>query len=88
MICCKSGLVGREHFAIDGCKLPSDASKEWSGTHADLKKKSIITSNKRLNKLSLRGQAKVTCQWMMLCMIHNIEKLWRYGNKKEEVSLI
>lgn len=40
MICCKSGLVGKEHFAIDGCKLPSDASKQWSGTHADLKKKS------------------------------------------------
>lgn len=40
MICCKSGLVGKEHFAIDGCKLPSDASKEWSGTHADLRKKS------------------------------------------------
>ena len=40
MICCKSGLVGGEHFAIDGCKLPSDASKQWSGTHANLKKKS------------------------------------------------
>jgi transposase len=41
MICCKSGLVGREHFAIDGCKLTSDASRQWSGTHADLKKKSV-----------------------------------------------
>lgn len=40
MICCKSGLVGKEHFAIDGCKLPSDASKQWSGRHSDLKKKS------------------------------------------------
>lgn len=40
MICCQSGLVGKEHFAIDGCKLPSDASKEWSGTHKDLQKKS------------------------------------------------
>lgn len=39
MVCCDSGLVGKEHFAIDGCKLPSDASKQWSGTHADLKKK-------------------------------------------------
>jgi len=47
-----------------------------------------ITSNKGLNKLSLRGQAKVTCQWMMFCMVHNIEKLWRYGGKKAEVSLI
>ncbi|MFP3091224.1 hypothetical protein LQZ21_12955, partial [Treponema sp. TIM-1] len=26
-------------FAIDGCKLPSNASKEWSGTLKDLKKK-------------------------------------------------
>ena len=40
MICCKSGLVGKKHFAIDGCRLPSDASKQWSGTHKDLKKKS------------------------------------------------
>jgi len=26
-------------FAIDGCKLPSNASKEWSGTKADFTKK-------------------------------------------------
>ena len=37
MICCQSGLVGKENFAIDGCKLPSDASKQWSGTHKDLR---------------------------------------------------
>ena len=29
-------LTGRERFAIDGCKLPSNASKEWSGTKAEL----------------------------------------------------
>lgn len=40
MICCQSGLVGKQHFAIDGCKLPSDAAKQWSGTHKDLRKKS------------------------------------------------
>jgi 23S rRNA maturation mini-RNase III len=27
-------------FAIDGCKLPSNASKEWSGTHEELARKS------------------------------------------------
>jgi hypothetical protein len=32
----------------------------------------IIISNKRLNKLGLRGKVKVTCQWMMCCMVHNI----------------
>ena len=39
-----------------------------------------ITSNKGINKLTLRGQAKVTCQWMMCCLVHNVEKLWRYGD--------
>lgn len=40
LICDESGLVGKEHFAIDGCKLPTDASKQWSGTHKELAKKS------------------------------------------------
>ena len=26
-------------FAIDGCKMPSNAAKEWSGRHADLNRK-------------------------------------------------
>jgi transposase len=30
------GLIGKQTFAIDGCKLPSNASKEWSGTHEEL----------------------------------------------------
>jgi hypothetical protein len=33
------GLIGQEHFAIDGCKLPSNASKKWSGTHKELEEK-------------------------------------------------
>ena len=33
------GLIGKQTFAIDGCKLPSNASKEWSGTHEELKHK-------------------------------------------------
>lgn len=40
MICDEAGLIGKEMFAIDGCKLPSNASKEWSGTHGALRKKS------------------------------------------------
>jgi len=39
MTCDALGLIGQEMFAVDGCKMPSNASKEWSGTHADLKKK-------------------------------------------------
>jgi len=37
-ICDKQGLIGREMFAIDGVKLPSNASKARSGTRADFKR--------------------------------------------------
>jgi hypothetical protein len=33
------GLIGKEHFAVDGCKLPSNASKQWSGTRRELAEK-------------------------------------------------
>ncbi len=36
-----------------------------------------ITSNKRLNRLSLREEKKCTAQWLMFCLVHNIEKLWK-----------
>jgi transposase len=39
LVCDSMGLLGKELFAIDGLKLPGNAAKEWSGKHADLKKK-------------------------------------------------
>ncbi len=40
LVCDESGLIEKKMFAIDGCKLPSDASREWSGTHEELEHKS------------------------------------------------
>ena len=37
-ICDAQGLIGREMFAIDGVKLPSNASKRRSGTRADFER--------------------------------------------------
>ena len=39
MICDEEGLIGRNMFAIDGCKVKSNASKEWSGTFEELGRK-------------------------------------------------
>jgi len=39
-ICNEEGLIGKQLFAIDGCKLPSNASKESSGTQDELERKS------------------------------------------------
>lgn len=39
LYCDELGLIGKQMFAIDGCKLPSNASKEWSGTKEELNNK-------------------------------------------------
>lgn len=39
LVCHEQGLLGNELFAIDGCKLPSNAAKTWSGTHKELRNK-------------------------------------------------
>jgi len=39
LICDQMNLIGKEMFAVDGCKLPSNASKEWSGTKEDFERK-------------------------------------------------
>ena len=39
LVCKEQKLLGGTFFAVDGCKLPSNASKEWSGKISDLKRK-------------------------------------------------
>jgi len=39
IICDELKLIGGDMFAIDGCKLPSNASKSWSGTKWELKQR-------------------------------------------------
>ncbi|NQY89405.1 MAG: transposase [Colwellia sp.] len=53
MICDEEGLIGRNMFAIDGCKIKSNASKEWSGTFEELTRKQA-----KLEKASQRILAR------------------------------
>lgn len=50
MICDEEELIGRHMFAIDGCKLKSNASKEWSGTFDELERKKtrLARASKRI----------------------------------------
>ena len=43
LVCDELGLIGRDMFAVDGVKLPSNASKEWSGTRQDFEDGAFIT---------------------------------------------
>jgi len=38
-LCAQMDLIGMEYLAVDGCKISSNAAKEHSGTHGELKKK-------------------------------------------------
>ena len=53
LVCEESGLLGGTVFALDGCKLPSNASKEWSGKIADLVRKKE-KMEKRVTELLVR----------------------------------
>jgi transposase len=39
LVCDEMGLLGGTEFALDGCKLPGNASKKWSGTFTVLQEK-------------------------------------------------
>ena len=38
-----------------------------------------IKHMKRLNRFTLRGKIKVNIQWVLYCMVHNLEKIANYG---------
>lgn len=38
-----------------------------------------IRTCKRMDRFTLRGNTKVNIQWMLYCLVHNIEKISNYG---------
>ena len=38
-----------------------------------------IRTCKRMDRFTLRGKTKVNIQWMLYCLVHNIEKIINYG---------
>ena len=38
-----------------------------------------IRHHKRMSRFTLRGKGKVSTQWNLYCLVHNIEKMARYG---------
>lgn len=92
LVCDESGLIGKEHFAIDGCKLPSDASKQWSGTHKELKKKAQkmrkaakkIVDKHRANDGKPGGDAHKERELQSIeTLISNAEKIEQFLSESE-----
>ncbi len=65
MVASELNLIGKDTFAIDGGKIPSNAAKQWSGTHQELRKtlkgRSLIFDILAFLTLGLRA-----------CLAHNV----------------
>lgn len=82
LVCEELDLLGGTHFSLDGVKLPSNASKEWSGTFKELKKKrdklqaklqQVITEHIRQDGLS--GSERDRHQPQQQRLLHQVERL-------------
>ena len=86
---------GRQVSFIIKARAASSASTQWMRQRVDSVKCNQIyaerlavvepvfgniRSNKRLDRFTLRGKKKVNGQWQLYCLVHNIEKLSRYGS--------
>ena len=66
-VCYTEGLIGKKMFAVDGCKISSNCSKQWSGTKAELRNKAekiersvrhLVSKHRQEDRLSTEGGQK------------------------------
>ena len=90
LVCEELHLLGGTHFSLDGVKLPSSASKEWSGTFKELKKKrnklkaklqQVIHEHIRQDKMSNADTDKHQHQEQRL--LQQVERLNEFLQKEE-----
>jgi hypothetical protein len=79
------GLIGKEHFAVDGCKLPSNASKRWSGTHQELESKRQKLES-FADEIVRRHREQDTCEADAGASIKDAKKAERYRRKVEQIK--
>lgn len=98
MYCDELGLIGKEMFAFDGCKLSSNASKEWSGTRADFENKRqkfgatierLVSKHQTMDKIGLpetvpgmRAREEKAVE-VMKAKVSKIDE-WLHGNPEDK----
>ena len=71
-LCQKAGLVKLGHVALDGTKVEANASKHKAMSHERRGKEA-----RGLRRFLLRGLEKVNGEWSLMCIGHNLLKLFR-----------
>lgn len=93
LVCDEKGLIGKDMFAVDGCKLPSNASKQWSGTKEDLKKKAakletaigrIINKHKALDEAQQESDIVEHEKAKLQTLQKNYQKIQDWLNENDD----
>jgi transposase len=79
LVCEQEDLLGGTFFALDGCKLPSNASKQWSGKISEIHKKKDRLERKvrRLLKKQIEADKAVEA---------NIKALSERQNRQKQIE--
>ena len=92
-MCDQMGLIGKEMFAVDGCKLPSNASKEWSGTKEEFDKKCskleeaisrMIERHRDLDKQEKESELVVREQRYVEKLKRRVKRIRKWMGKNED----
>ena len=75
------GSVGRNYSKEMAAKIDTEEGRRiYSRRNAIVEPVfANIRFNKKLDRFNLRGKVKVTIQWLLYCMVHNIEKIVNFG---------
>lgn len=93
LVCDQLGLLGGTHFSLDGVKLPSNASKEWSGSFQELQKKRDKLQEKlkqvlaqHIHQDSSLPTEKKRRQQQEQRLLHQVERLNSFLKEQEPKS--
>jgi hypothetical protein len=98
--CLHAPETQRKHLAVFIAKVKATLSQQMQAKIDTPKAREIygqrlaivepvfgnLRSQKRLDRFTLRGKVKVSIQWMLYCMVHNMEKILHYGGAVERWS--
>ncbi|MBD3383467.1 IS1182 family transposase, partial [candidate division KSB1 bacterium] len=97
LVCEQLNLLGGTHFALDGVKISSNASKEWSGTFKELKKKQeklskVLVEHEQIDANSkIENQRRKSQRKRLARQINRIDEFLRHnapkkGKTKKEIQ--
>jgi hypothetical protein len=71
-----SRLIRENKIAGIACRVAASSNKRLGIVEPVF---GNIRTCKRMDRFTLRGKTKVNIQWMLYCLVHNIEKIINYG---------